>query len=212
MNADRPLLLRSIFLTAGAFTVLAVVVAFRQMSEAGVGLGGGLGIIAGGAALGAVVGLGMFRLTGRAAHGVVQALLSSGGLPAAPSFSLQESMVAQGRYHDAAESFRAHLAARPEDHDARLALAALLAGPLGDHADAGLLFRLVRDGKPTDRQEITARQGLIDLYAATGQTGRQMTELARFADRYQGTPAARAAREAIRTLKARGGEPPPASR
>jgi len=68
--------------------------------------------------------------------------------------------------------------------------------------DRPLRLREVRDGKPSERQEVTARQGLIDLYAATGQAGRQLAELARFADRYPGTPAARAAREAIKALKA----------
>lgn len=202
MDPDRPLLLRSVLLTMGAFTVLAVLVAVRQMSEEGAGLGLGLAIISAGAALGGLVGLGMFRLVGTASRGVVQALFSSGGLPPAPSFSLQEAMIAQGRHRDAAASFREHLAATPGDDDARLALAALLAGPLADHAAAEPLFRAVRDGKPTERQEVTARQGLIDLYAATGQAGRQMAELARFADRYAGTAAARAAREAIRALKA----------
>lgn len=202
MDPDRPLRIRTVALTTGAFTVLAVVVAFRQMSEAKVGLGAGLAIVVAGAALGGVVGLGMFRLIGVASHGAVQTLLSSSGLPPAPSFSMQDAMVAQGRYREAADSFRAHIAVHPGDVDARLALAALCAGPLADHAAAEQVFREVRDGQPSERQEATARQGLIDLYAATGQSGRQMTELARFADRYPGTPAARAAREAIKALKA----------
>lgn len=202
MDPDRPLLLRTVFLTTAAFTVLAVIVALRQMSEAGAGPGVGLAIVVAGAALGMLVGFGVFRLVGTASGGVVQTLFSARGLPAAPSFSLQEAMIAQGRFRDAEASFREHLAAHADDHDARLALAALLAGPLADCAAAESHFRAVRDGRPTERQEITARQGLIDLYAATAQTGRQMAELARLADRYPGTAAARAAREAVTALKA----------
>jgi hypothetical protein len=202
MDPDRPLRLRAIVLTTAAFTVLAVLVAIRQISEARVGLGVGLMIVAGGVVLGVLTGEGVYRLTGLASAGLVETLFAAKGLPPAASFSLQEAMIVQGRHGEAAESFREHLAASPGDHDARLALAALLAGPLPDHAAAEQLFRAVRDGRPTERQEATARQGLIDLYAATGQTGRQMAELARFADRYPGTPAARAAREAIQALRA----------
>ncbi|HEX9166260.1 MAG TPA: tetratricopeptide repeat protein [Gemmatimonadales bacterium] len=202
MDPDRPLRLRAIVLTTAAFTVLAVLVAIRQMSEARAGLGVGLMIVAGGVVLGVLTGEGLYRVMGSASKGLVETLFSAKGLPPAPSFSLQEAMIVQGRHREAADSFREHLAVNPGDHDARLALGALLAGPLSDHAAAEQLFRTVRDGRPTERQEATARQGLIDLYAITGQTGRQITELARFADRYPGTPAARAAREAIQTLKA----------
>lgn len=202
MDPDRPLRIRSVVLTTSAFTVLAVVVAFRQMSEAGVGLAGGVAIVAGGAALGVAAGLGMFRLIGLASRGVMDTLLASRGLPPAPSFSQQEALIARGRHREAADSFATHLVAHPDDHDARLALASLLAGPLAEPAGAEPLYRAVRDGKASERQEATARQGLIDLYAATGQTGRQLAELARFADRYPDTAASRAAREAIRVLKA----------
>jgi TolA-binding protein len=110
-------------------------------------------------------------------------------------------MIAQGRYQDAADSFRQHLAVHPGDHDARLALGALLCGPGGAHAEAERLFREVQDHHPTGRQEAAASQALIDHYVATGQRGRHMAELARFAERYRGTAAGRAARQALTAMK-----------
>ena len=130
---------------------------------------------------------------------------ATGNLPPAPSYSLQESLVARGRLAEAVESYQAHIAEKPGDLDARLALAALLAGPLGDRAAAERLYLEVRALSPAPRHERAIGNALIDLYHATGQRGRELAELARFADRFRGTREGDRARTALIRIKAEDG-------
>jgi hypothetical protein len=122
-------------------------------------------------------------------------------LPPAPSFSYQEALIMQGKYGEATDSFRDHLLQHPSDLEARLALAALLAGPATNPAEAEREFLAVRSGGATARQDLIATEGLIALYASTGQRGRHMAELARFAERFRGTPAGEGAKRALGELK-----------
>ena len=66
---------------------------------------------------------------------------------------------------------------------------------------AEALYKEVRARSPAPREEATAANGLIDLYRRTGQRGRLLGELARFAERYRGTAAGDAARRELGTLK-----------
>jgi hypothetical protein len=59
---------------------------------------------------------------------------------------------------------------------------------------------------PTPAQEYAIANALIDLYRRTGQSGREMAELARFADRYRGSDGGNRAREALRRLKQETGD------
>jgi hypothetical protein len=121
----------------------------------------------------------------------------AGNIAPAASFSFQESLMMQGRYLEAEASFQDHLSQHPHDHDAQLALASICARYLNKPEMAEQLYHSVIRGAPTPRQESAARNSLIDLYAATGQRGKQMAELAKFAARY---PDARAGQEARRAL------------
>jgi hypothetical protein len=107
----------------------------------------------------------------------------------------------QGKQAEAVEAFRTRLRERPADHEVRLALATLLAGPAKDAVAAEREFLAVRGGGATAEQEYRASASLIDLYAATGQRGRHMAELARFAEQFRGTPAGEGAKRALAELK-----------
>ena len=199
--ADRALLLRALALTVGAGSLMGVAVAvyLRETRHAS-----GL-VMVGTIALGLLVGVaaGFFAVgtAERAGRGMAHVVLSAGNLTPSPSFSYQESLVARGRYQEAADSFEAHLTSHPDDQDARLAMAGILAGPLHQTEAAIRLYDAVRRAPATPGHELRASQALIDLHRAVGDRGRLMAELARFAARFRGTRAGRAAREALTEMK-----------
>jgi hypothetical protein len=129
----------------------------------------------------------------------------AGNIAPAASFSAQESMIIRGNFREAEASFLAHLADYPDDHEARLGLADLYRLHLENPEAAERLYLEVRQKRPTMKQEATASNQLIDLYRGTGQRGRLMTELARYAQRYSGTRAGAEAKKALKTMKL---EPP----
>ena len=131
----------------------------------------------------------------------VNAVSGAGNIPPAPSFSAQESLIIRGHYAEAEKSFREHLTLHSGDHDARLALAELYRRHLENPAAAERLYLEVRQGKATAKQVATASNQLIDLYRATGQRGRLMGELARYAERYAGTRAGAEAKKALDGMK-----------
>lgn len=193
-----------VLLLVGCSTIIAMAVGVLLHQRGEVGLPGFFGVVL----LGPVVGLAasflVWQLTGVGSRGLVTAMTGAGNLRRAPSYSLQESLIARGRFEEAEQAFEVHLGSHPEDLDARLALAALVRDHRRDPARAERLFLEARAGRPTRDQEFTIANALIDLYRTTGQAGREMTELARFAERYDGTEAGRPAREALRRLKAAG--------
>lgn len=137
----------------------------------------------------------------RSSAALVHTVYSAGSIPPPPSYPRQEAMIARGQYADAAAHFRDHLVIAPDDNEARLRLAALLETHLADPAGAEALYREVRARTPSAHEEISAGNGLIDLYRRTGQRGRLMVELARFAERYRGSAAGDAARRELMELK-----------
>lgn len=184
-----------------ACTCLALLVAAYLMGKDRIGIAGLLGLVLAGVVVGVLVGLLMHGAIGAAAGGLVTMLSGSGNIRPAASFSLQEALVMQGKHQEAADAYRSHLATNPADHDARLALADLLVGPMALPAEAEREFLAVRAGGASERQEFVAAQALIDLYAATGQRGKHMAELARFAERYRGTVDGAAAKRVLIELK-----------
>ena len=126
---------------------------------------------------------------------------AAGNIAPAASFSAQESLIIRGHFREAEASFLAHLAEHPADHEARLALAELYRRHLADPTAAEQLYLQVRQNQPTKKQEATASNQLIDLYRVTGQRGRLMTELARYAQRYSGTRAGAEAKKALSQMK-----------
>lgn len=145
---------------------------------------------------------GMWRLIGGASQGLVQVLYGAGNLTPERQHSSQESLVARGFYREAAEAYRAHILQYPDDHTARIKLALLEYQHLNDPAAAERLYLAVRTGQPTPKLEILATNMLIELYRSTGQRGRLMAELARFAKKYAGTRAGEDAGRALQEMKA----------
>jgi tetratricopeptide (TPR) repeat protein len=142
--------------------------------------------------------------TSRASSGLVKALFSAGDIPPPRSYPRQDVMIVRGQYAEAAAYFRDHLAVEPEDHEARLRLADLLERHLDDPAGAERLYLEVRRLTPDRGLELRASNGLIDLYRRQGRRDRLLVELARFAERFRGTPGAEAAARLVRELKTDG--------
>ena len=142
--------------------------------------------------------------TGRASVSLVHTLYSAGNIPPPRTYPRQDVLIVRGQYREAAEYFRDHLTIEPADNEARLRLADILEARLNDAAGAEQLYLEVRGANPDRGQEMRAANGLIDLYRKQGRRDRLMVELARFADRYRGTPGAEAAARLLREVKAEG--------
>jgi hypothetical protein len=200
-SAERIFLYKATGWMGAATTVLSVMVAFFLRETRAIGPATMAMVVLLGAASGVAIGWLIWWGTGKASRGFVDLISGAGNLPPAPSFSFQESLVARGRYGEAVESFTSHLGDHPNDHDARFALARILAGPVRDPDGAARVLQAIRAGNPSPGQEFRASQELIDLYQATGNRGRLLAELARFADRYRDSAAGAAARRSLLELK-----------
>ena len=142
--------------------------------------------------------------TSRASKGFVDLLHAVGNIAPPRTYPRQDVMIVRGQYREAAEYFRDHLTIEPDDHEARLRLADLLEQHLGDPDGAEQLYFEVRRTNPDRGQEMRAANGLIDLYRKQGRRDRLLVELARFRDRYPGTPGADAVARLLKELKADG--------
>lgn len=145
--------------------------------------------------------LAVWELLGRFSEGVAQMLYAGGNLPPGPSFSLEESMIVRGEYHQARATLEARLGHGPDDAAVQLRLAELNARWIKDPGSAERWYLAARKGAIGDRERAAIANGLIDLYRASGQTGRLMSELSRFAAAWPGTRAAEDARRELRHLK-----------
>lgn len=146
-----------------------------------------------------------WQATGGMAAGLVKVLYGAGNLRPAPQHSAEEALVARGFYREAADAYAVHLAASPGDNAARIKLGSLYHEHLRDPAAAEHWYLEVRRHGPTPQQEALVSHLLLRLYEATGQRGREMVELARFAERYRHSRAGRDAARRLRELKAEGG-------
>ena len=206
-SAELAFRVRTLAWSVAACLPLAAVVAYYLEETRHIGGLAVVGIILAGGVVGLGIGAVILLGSNLIGHGVVHLVTAAGNLAPKPSYSYQESLIARGLFPDAAASFRAHLALYPDDQDARLALAGLLAGHLADPAGAEQLYREVRAADPSARRDWAVSQALVDLYHQTGQRGREMAELGRLADRYRGTRTGDGARQALAALKREAGEP-----
>lgn len=143
------------------------------------------------------------RAVGATATGLVKTIFAAGNIAPPPTYPRQDVFIVRGQYTEAAEAFRDHLQVEPGDHEARLRLAQLLETHLKGYNEAERLYLEVRRAEPpgSAAEQIRASNGLIDLYRKTGRIDRLKVELARFADRYRGTPLADGAARELRDLK-----------
>jgi tetratricopeptide (TPR) repeat protein len=142
--------------------------------------------------------------TSRASRGFVNLLYAVGDIAPPRTYPRQDVMIVRGQFREAAEYFRDHLTVEPGDNEARLRLAELLEQHLDDAPEAERLYLEVRRLQPERGHEMRAANGLIDLYRKQGRRDRLVVELARFADRYRGTPGGDAAGRLLKELKADG--------
>lgn len=140
---------------------------------------------------------------GAASTGLVKTIFAAGDIAPPPTYPRQDVLIVQGKYAEAADWFRDHLRIEPQDHEARLRLAHLLETQLKQFDDAERLYLEIRNAKPpaTPRQQMSASNGLIDLYRKVGRTARLKVELARFVDRYGSSPLAQGAARELKELK-----------
>lgn len=143
----------------------------------------------------------LFNLMHLTAAAFARTVLGAGNLRPDPAHSGCESLAARGLYREAAAAFEAHLSTHPADHLARVKLADLHHRHLGGPEVAERLYQEIRRADPTPREEVLASNLLMELYRSTGQRGRLMAELARFAERYRGTRPGRDAARALREMK-----------
>jgi hypothetical protein len=131
---------------------------------------------------------------------VIGGLHSSGGEAHSREYSEQQALVAFGRIEEAVDSYSAHLVAFPEDVEARLRLAALLADAAGLPDRAEALYHEARALPHSPRQALVISNALIDLHRKRGQHHALRAELARFARTHHGTQAGEHARQELRQL------------
>jgi tetratricopeptide (TPR) repeat protein len=144
------------------------------------------------------------RAVGGTAVLMVKTMFADGDIAPPPTYPRQDVLIVQGKYAEAADWFRDHLRIEPADHEARLQLAHLLETRLQGFDEAERLYLEIRDAQPpaNPREQMRATNGLIDVYRKLGRTGRLKVELARFVDRYQGSPLADGAARELKELKA----------
>ena len=187
-----------------ACTIFGIMVAFYLMTQDRIGLGGAAGILLIAWLTAAAIAIGSWRFSGMAGRAFAKTVTGAGDLPPAPGFSYQESLVARGRYQEAVDAYRAHLAGAPRDFQARLALAAILRDRLQLPEAARTELLEARRLDPPPAVEFAIGNALIDLAGRQGDRGRELAELARFAARFKGTPEGGRAREAIARIKSDG--------
>jgi len=144
------------------------------------------------------------RAVGEVSVLMVETIYAVGDIPPPPTYPRQDVLIVQGKYEEAAEWFRDHLRLEPGDHEARLQLAHLLEMRLKGYDEAERLYLEIRNAEPaaSPYEQMRAANGLIDLYRKLGRTGRLRVELARFVERYGGSPLAAGAARELKELKA----------
>jgi len=143
------------------------------------------------------------RAVGEASVLLVKTIFADGDIAPPPTYPRQDVLIVQGKYAAAADCFRDHLTIEPGDHEARLQLAHLLEMRLKRYDEAERLYLEIRNAEPAASpfEQMRATNGLIDLYRKLGRTGRLKVELARFVERYQGSPLTAGAARELKELK-----------
>ena len=135
---------------------------------------------------------------------MISRLHSAGTVAHQHEFSIQESLIARGRFDEAVESFRAHLREFPDDVPARYRLATLHLRERNDPAAAEEELLALRRRPLDPATGLLISNHLIDLYRATGQRGRLMAELTRMSKEHAGSATAEGAAKLLEELKRKG--------
>lgn len=137
--------------------------------------------------------------------GLGQAFSNVGLVRAGGGYSGVETLVAQGRYAEAAEAYRERAQVDGDRAEATLRRAALLGGVLGEPETAAVELENLRAGnRLTPAEDIRVGLALAELAERRlGDPGRAMSELRRLIDRYPSARHLRRLRAGLAELKAR---------
>lgn len=128
-------------------------------------------------------------------------LFAANGIKRQQEFSIQESLIARGRFDEAVASFREHLAAAPDDVPARYRLATLHLRERRDPSAAEEELLALRRRPLDPGTALLVSNHLVDIYRATGQKGRLMAELTRMMREHPGTPMGEGAAKLLEELR-----------
>lgn len=198
---ERPELITALARTTGPVVVIFVLLGWFLEHSGRMSARAAIGVMALGIPVGLLAGLGVWYLSHASSTSLVQVITGAGNLRPTEGFSYQEALVARGKLEEARLAYLDHLRQNPGDVNARLALARLFNDHLKSPEQAEREYLDARGQQPSAEQEFVIGNGLIDLYRAQGQRGKEMAELARFAERFAGTDAGERARQALRNLK-----------
>lgn len=127
------------------------------------------------------------------AETAIGGLFSAGNIKRQHEFSKQETLIIRGQLDEAVESFRLHLMEFPDDIAGRYRLATLHLRERNDPAAAEGEFQNIRR-RPHDRSmAMLLANHFVDIYRASGQTGKLMAELNKMMKEWPGTPMAEGA-------------------
>ena len=128
-------------------------------------------------------------------------LASAGNIKYQQTYSMQEALIARGRFDEAAAAFRDHLTLNPDDVPARLRLATLHLKERKDHAAAEEELLAIRRREHDRSTAQLVANHLVDLYREHGPTGKLMAELARMTKEWPGTPMAAGAARLLEEVR-----------
>ncbi|HEY2824675.1 MAG TPA: hypothetical protein VGI83_03945 [Gemmatimonadales bacterium] len=128
---------------------------------------------------------------------------TDGTTPPVREYSQAESLVARGRYEEAALAFEIHCAEYSDDPDPYFRLARLYAGPMGRYEDGVTWFRRARKtAHMTPSQDLVALQSIIELYLHKIRDPRKaIPEMAHLAQAHANTPAGDAAGKELALMR-----------
>ncbi|MFN2317781.1 MAG: hypothetical protein ABR551_05880 [Gemmatimonadales bacterium] len=200
-SAEKVFFIRTLFYLWPTAIVAGVFLAYFLLDQERISLTGFWIMAALSVPGGLVFALCAWWVLGSASRGFVQVVLGAGNLRPDPSFSLEESLIVRGELLNARTTLEDRLATGEDTVAVQLRLADLNARLIRDPVAAERWYVAVRSGPADDRHRWAATNGLIDLYRASGQRGRLMVELARFAEHWPNTRGAADARRELRELK-----------
>lgn len=128
---------------------------------------------------------------------------SGSSTPHKREYSLAASLAIRGQYAKAAAAYELATSEYPDDPEPYLCLARLLRDELGRYEEAARWFKRARsDANMSDGQALLASRELIELYTVQlGEPAKAAPELARLAEKYEGTPEGDWARDELTEVK-----------
>jgi len=159
-----------------------------------------LGLLAGGA-LAALIPKAIMELAGKMSSQLYNP--SGSSTPHKREYSLAASLAMRGEFAKAAAAYELAISEYPDDPEPYLCLARLLRDDMGRHEEAARWFKRARyETQISDGQALLASRELIELYTVQlGEPAKAAPELARLAEKYEGTPEGNWARDELAEVK-----------